>query len=289
MPFSRFPRCRRRCPASASTTSCARRCAGRAGGSCWGPAVVGAERDGERVTAVRAHASGHDTLFGARWFVLASGGVASGALELNSDWIARDTVLDLPLRGLPATGEDRFRPEYFADQPMAGVGIAVDGSLLCRGHGERVRRGGRRFRARTPGTEHLGDGHRAGERLRRGDPPSWSARGRGRPHDHHSPGRPARSRGPAQLARPLREVHDLRDGLPGLERHAAVRGAEVHRSAGRALPRDRPGIRGVVGGLLLRLRAVHPGLPPGREDRRAERARAPQAQAQEGRAAGATG
>ena len=122
-----------------------------------GAAVVGAERDGERVTALRAHASGHDTLFGARWVVLASGGVASGALELNSDWIARDTVLDLPLRGLPVTGEPRFRPEYFADQPLAGVGIAVDGSLLAEGT-ENVFVAGASLPGAHPWNEHSGEG-----------------------------------------------------------------------------------------------------------------------------------
>ena len=43
----------------------------------------------------------------------------------------------------------------------------------------------------------------------------------------------------ARLARPLRQVHDLRDVLPGRRRHAALPGAEVRRPAGRALPRAR--------------------------------------------------
>ena len=46
-------------------------------------------------------------------------------------------------------------------------------------------------------------------------------------------------RADARLARPLRQVHDLRDVLPGRRRHAAVPGAEVRRPAGRALPRAR--------------------------------------------------
>jgi glycerol-3-phosphate dehydrogenase subunit B len=122
-----------------------------------GSAVVGAERDGERVTAVRAHVSGHDKLVGARWVVLAAGGVASGALELNSDWEARDTVLELPLRGLPDTGEVRFRPGYFDDQPLAGVGIAVDGSLLAEGT-ENVFVAGASLPGAHPWREHSGEG-----------------------------------------------------------------------------------------------------------------------------------
>ena len=47
-----------------------------------GARVVDAEREGDRVTAVRAHTSGHDHVYGARWVVLATGGFASGAIEL---------------------------------------------------------------------------------------------------------------------------------------------------------------------------------------------------------------
>jgi glycerol-3-phosphate dehydrogenase subunit B len=98
-----------------------------------GAEVTGADRDGERVTAVHAHTSGHDTTYGARWIVLATGGVASGGISVGSDWIARDTVLDLPLTGVPADGEPRFKPDYFGDQPMARMGIAVSGELLAEG------------------------------------------------------------------------------------------------------------------------------------------------------------
>ena len=45
----------------------------------------------------------------------------------------------------------------------------------------------------------------------------------------------------ARLARPLRQVHDLRDRVPVLQRHAAVPRAEVRRPAGRALPHRRAG------------------------------------------------
>ena len=58
-----------------------------------GAEVVGVERDGERVSAVRAHTSGRDTVFGARWVVMATGGFTSGAIDLGSDWQARERVL----------------------------------------------------------------------------------------------------------------------------------------------------------------------------------------------------
>jgi glycerol-3-phosphate dehydrogenase subunit B len=98
-----------------------------------GARVVEAERDGDRVTAVRAHTSGHDHVYGARWVVLATGGFTSGAIELGSDWHARETVLGLPLRGLPGEGEPRYGGDYFGEQPMARVGVAVDSSLLADG------------------------------------------------------------------------------------------------------------------------------------------------------------
>lgn len=106
----------------------------RAGGRLViGARVVGAEREGDRVTAVRAHTSGHDHVYGARWVVLATGGFASGAIELGSDWQARETVLGLSLRGLPDQGQPRFGGDYFGNQPMARVGVAVDSSLLAEG------------------------------------------------------------------------------------------------------------------------------------------------------------
>jgi glycerol-3-phosphate dehydrogenase subunit B len=98
-----------------------------------GAAVVEVEREGDRVTTLRAHTSGHDHVYGARWVVLAAGGFTSGAIELGSDWQARDTVMGLPLRGVPGDGEPRYGGDYFASQPMARVGIAVDSSLLAEG------------------------------------------------------------------------------------------------------------------------------------------------------------
>lgn len=98
-----------------------------------GARVAEVEREGDRVTAVRAQTSGHDHVYGARWVVVATGGFTSGAIELGSDWHARETALGLPLRGVPGDGEPRYNGDYFADQPMARVGIAVESSLLAEG------------------------------------------------------------------------------------------------------------------------------------------------------------
>ena len=98
-----------------------------------GSEVVGADREGARVTAVRGHASGRDIRYAARWIVLATGGFASGGIAVDSEWSTRESVLDLPLRGVPGPGERRFVPTYLAEQPMARVGVAVDGELRAEG------------------------------------------------------------------------------------------------------------------------------------------------------------
>jgi glycerol-3-phosphate dehydrogenase subunit B len=102
----------------------------RAGGSVrLNNVVVGADRDGDRVLGVRVRVGLREERLGADWVVLATGGFASGGLELDSRWAAREPALGLPLRGVPGPGEERFRPEYFAAQPMARAGVAVDGEL----------------------------------------------------------------------------------------------------------------------------------------------------------------
>ena len=98
-----------------------------------GSEVVGAERENGRVTAVNAHASGRDVRYVAPSFVLATGGFASGGIELDSRWVTREGALDLPLRGLPGPGEPRFTSTYLAEQPMARVGVAVDAQLRAEG------------------------------------------------------------------------------------------------------------------------------------------------------------
>jgi glycerol-3-phosphate dehydrogenase subunit B len=106
----------------------------RAGGRLvLGAEVVGAQRDGTRITSVRTRAAGRDLAYAAPWFVLAAGNFSSGAIELDSRWTAHDRVLGLPLRGVPEPGTPRFLPDYLAEQPMARVGIAVDAELRAEG------------------------------------------------------------------------------------------------------------------------------------------------------------
>ena len=104
----------------------------QAGGRVILNAVVhGAERSGGRVTAVRARIGLRDVDHGCDWFVLATGGFASGGLALDSRWRAREVALGLPVSGVPA--DERFLPDYFADHPMGSAGVAVDRELRPEG------------------------------------------------------------------------------------------------------------------------------------------------------------
>jgi glycerol-3-phosphate dehydrogenase subunit B len=88
--------------------------------------VTGAEHAGGRISAVRARVGLRDVVYGADWVVLATGGFASGGVELDSHWVARETALGLPVAGVPARGSERFRRAYFDEHPMGRAGVAVD-------------------------------------------------------------------------------------------------------------------------------------------------------------------
>jgi glycerol-3-phosphate dehydrogenase subunit B len=128
--------------------------------------VRGAERAAGRVSAVRARVGLREVTHGCDWVVLATGGFASGGLELDSRWRAREVALGLPVSGVPEG--DRFRPEYFAEQPMGRAGVAVDRNLRPEGH-ENVLVAGATLAGAQPWREKSGDGislatgHRAAE------------------------------------------------------------------------------------------------------------------------------
>lgn len=122
-----------------------------------GSEAVGAEREGGRVTAVSAHAAGRDVRYCADWFVLATGGFASGGIALDSRWVTRESVFGLPLRGVPGPGEPRFVNDYLAEQPLARAGVAVDGDLRAEGV-ENVLVAGAALAGAVPWREGSGEG-----------------------------------------------------------------------------------------------------------------------------------
>lgn len=87
-------------------------------------ATVG-ETSGDAIVSVAAHSAARPLTYRARWFVLASGGFASGGLEMDSFGEVRETVFGLPVAGVPRRGE-QFRPTYLEEQPIARAGIDVD-------------------------------------------------------------------------------------------------------------------------------------------------------------------
>jgi glycerol-3-phosphate dehydrogenase subunit B len=93
-----------------------------------GSAVGGAESAGNRLEGVVTQTPGRPLTYRARSFVLATGGFASGGLELNSSGQVRETVFDLTVAGLPGPDEPRFKPDYFDEQPLSRAGVAVDAS-----------------------------------------------------------------------------------------------------------------------------------------------------------------
>jgi glycerol-3-phosphate dehydrogenase subunit B len=91
--------------------------------------VTAAEPEDGRVSALRTRVGLREERRGADWVVLATGGFASGGVELDARWTARETALGLPLSGVPDPGAERFRPDYFDDHPLARAGVAVDAEL----------------------------------------------------------------------------------------------------------------------------------------------------------------
>jgi glycerol-3-phosphate dehydrogenase subunit B len=103
----------------------------RSGGAriVFGVAAVGARTNAGRIEAVEvANATGTHA-YPVASVVLASGGFASGGLELDSFGTTRETVFDLPLTGLPAADRVRFAARYFDEQPLATAGVATDDRL----------------------------------------------------------------------------------------------------------------------------------------------------------------
>jgi glycerol-3-phosphate dehydrogenase subunit B len=119
--------------------------------------VVAGEREGARVTGVRARIGLREQSYGADHVVLATGGFASGGLALDSYWQASEPALGLPVSGVPGPGEERFRAAYFDEQPIARAGVAVDRELRPAGV-ENVRVVGATLAGAEPWREKSGDG-----------------------------------------------------------------------------------------------------------------------------------
>jgi glycerol-3-phosphate dehydrogenase subunit B len=94
-----------------------------------GEPVVGAETSAGRVEAVITQPTARATTYRADSFVLATGGFASGGLQVDSYGEVSESVFGLPLVDTPPPGGPRFLPDYFAEHPLNRVGVAVDDRL----------------------------------------------------------------------------------------------------------------------------------------------------------------
>jgi glycerol-3-phosphate dehydrogenase subunit B len=94
-----------------------------------GSQVVTADAHSGRLEAVVVETAARRVAHRAASFVLASGGFASGALELDSRGVVREAIFGLPVAAVPPPGSPRFVPRYFDPQPLWRAGLAVDERL----------------------------------------------------------------------------------------------------------------------------------------------------------------
>jgi glycerol-3-phosphate dehydrogenase subunit B len=135
----------------------------RAGGRIvLGSPVVGAETNGRSVRAVVTATAARQVAYPARSFLLATGGFASGGLELDATWSVREPVFGLPVAGVPPPGEPRFRHGYFERHPLNAAGIEVDDRLRPAANGgpvyENLHAAGATLAGAEPWREASGNG-----------------------------------------------------------------------------------------------------------------------------------
>jgi glycerol-3-phosphate dehydrogenase subunit B len=125
--------------------------------------VVGPVVENGGLAGVRVRVGLRETVYRAQHFVLATGGFASGGIELDSSWTAHERALGLPVAGVPAPGEPRFSERYLDDHPLARAGVAIDSALRPVGDGgepiyPNVRVAGASLAGAQPWREGCGDG-----------------------------------------------------------------------------------------------------------------------------------
>ena len=94
-----------------------------------GDRVAAGGSEGGRVAEINALTAARPGAYRANSFVLATGGFASGGLELDSRGSVRETVFGLPVAGMPDAGEPMFSPRYFDTHAVSRAGVAVDARM----------------------------------------------------------------------------------------------------------------------------------------------------------------
>ncbi len=105
----------------------------RAGGRLvLGASAAGPQLRNGRLAGVQIAAAARQTPRLCRWVVLATGGLASGGIEVDVAGNATETALGLPVRG-PGPGESAFGPRYLGDHPIDTIGLRVNAGLRPAG------------------------------------------------------------------------------------------------------------------------------------------------------------
>ncbi len=101
----------------------------RAGGRLLlGAAVTGPELRNGDLAGVRVQSAARQSARTCRWVVLATGGLASGGIDVDLSLRARESALGLPVSG-PGPGAAAFLPGYFDAHPIGTIGLRVDKAL----------------------------------------------------------------------------------------------------------------------------------------------------------------
>ncbi len=101
----------------------------RAGGRLiLGAQATGPELRNGKLVGVRVSSAARVTPRTCRWVVLATGGLASGGIDVDSSGAVGERALGLPVHA-PGPGETGFLPRYWDDHPMDVAGLRVDAAL----------------------------------------------------------------------------------------------------------------------------------------------------------------
>jgi glycerol-3-phosphate dehydrogenase subunit B len=91
-----------------------------------GSTAVAGVRDGDRLAGLEVRVSGRTRTFPGDAVVLATGGLATGGIELDGDGL-REPVLGLRVAGDP--GEGRYGDAVFRENPGDRAGVPVDRAM----------------------------------------------------------------------------------------------------------------------------------------------------------------
>lgn len=94
-----------------------------------GHPIVEVRVSGKKVEAVAVKSAARLKWYTARQFVLATGGIAAHGIEVDSTGAPRETLFNLPLANVPAPGQPRFNPAYFAEHPFSEIGIHTNNAM----------------------------------------------------------------------------------------------------------------------------------------------------------------